>query len=80
MSKAYAVEKESGFKSITLTIELDSQEDVDNLYWLFNSSFNGLEAMNHERESTYKNGPRSVHNTLGGFHKTLAKFACKDYS
>jgi hypothetical protein len=80
MSKAYAVEKESGFKSITLTIELDSQEDVYNLCWLFNSSFDGLEAMEQERGSTSKNGPRSVHNTLGGFHKTLAKFAYKNYS
>jgi hypothetical protein len=45
MSTAYINTGVPAFQPITLTIEFTTQEDVDNLHWLCNSSINGIQAM-----------------------------------
>jgi hypothetical protein len=53
MSKSHVQEGAESFTPITLTIELTKQEDVDALFWLTNTSFDGIVSMDETRAHAY---------------------------
>lgn len=69
MSKAYVQEDEEAFTPIKLVIEFDNQEDVNNLYWLCNSSLTGLEVMDKNRTKA-NGGTIKVYEELASVQKT----------